>query len=92
MPHQIAQSVTEVLIRMLGLEFALMSVRGRQGEPVCVARTSDRRAPDPTAAIRDALGQWLDRYPPSDAVTLGNPVGPAPSGWRSCRWLPATTR
>ncbi len=28
--HQIAQSVTEVLIRMLGLEFALMSVRWRQ--------------------------------------------------------------
>ena len=74
--HQIAQSVTEVLIRMLGLEFALMSVRWRQGEPVCVARASDRAAPDPTAAIRDALGQWLDRYPPSDAVILGNPLGP----------------
>ena len=31
---QIAQSVTEVLIRMLGLEFALMLVRGRQGDRV----------------------------------------------------------
>ena len=60
---------------MLGLEFALMSVRWRRDEPVCVARASDRSAPDPTAAIRDALGQWLDRYPPSDAVTLANPVG-----------------
>ena len=72
---QIAQSVTEVLIRMLGLEFALMLVRGRQGDRVCVARTSDRRAPAPEAAICAALGEWLDRYPPSDAITLGNPVG-----------------
>ena len=72
---QIAQSVTEVLIRMLGLEFALMLVRGRQGDRVCVARTSDRRAPEPEAAICAALGEWLDRYPPSDAITLGNPVG-----------------
>jgi signal transduction histidine kinase len=74
--HQIAQSATEVLIRMLGLEFALISVRWRRDEPVCVARASDRSAPDPTAAVRDALGQWLDRYPPSDAVTLPNPMGP----------------
>jgi signal transduction histidine kinase/CheY-like chemotaxis protein len=74
--HQIAQSVTEVLIRMLGLEFALMLVRWRHDDPVFVARASDRSAPDPTAPIRDALGQWLDRYPPSDAVTLGNPLRP----------------
>ena len=74
--HQIAQSVTEVLIRMLGLEFALMLVRWRRHEPVLVARAGDRSAPDPTAVIRDALGQWLDRYPPSEAVTLDNPLRP----------------
>ncbi|HEX6113651.1 MAG TPA: ATP-binding protein [Geminicoccaceae bacterium] len=73
--HQIAESVTEVLIRMLGLEFALVAVRFRRDDPVCIARTRDWNAPDPTAAICDALGHWLDRYPPSDAVTLGNPVG-----------------
>jgi signal transduction histidine kinase/CheY-like chemotaxis protein len=74
--HQIAQSVTEVLIRMLGLEFALMQVRWRRDDPVCVARAGDRSASDPTPVIRDALGQWLDRYPPSDAVALGNPLRP----------------
>jgi signal transduction histidine kinase len=74
--RQIAESVTEVLIRMLGLEFAYMSGRWGRAEPVCVARTSDRTVPDPTAAIRGALGKWLDRYPPSDIVTLANPLGP----------------
>jgi signal transduction histidine kinase/CheY-like chemotaxis protein len=74
--HQIAQSVTEVLIRMLGLEFALMLVRWRQGDRVCVARANDRNMRDPTATIRDALGQWLERYPPSDAIALANPFRP----------------
>ena len=76
--HQIAESVTEVLIRMLGLEFAYMSVRGSRDQPVRVARTSDRTAPDPTAAVRGALGKWLDRYPPSEVVTIANPLGAGP--------------
>ena len=73
--HQIAESVTEVLIRTLGLEFAYTSVRCGRDQPVCVARTSDRTAPDPTAALRGALGRWLDRYPSSDVVTIANPLG-----------------
>jgi hypothetical protein len=74
--HQIAESVAEVLIRMLGLEFAFVSVRWRRDPPVCVARTGDRSAPDPTPAIHSALGQWLERYPSSDIVALANPLGP----------------
>jgi signal transduction histidine kinase/CheY-like chemotaxis protein len=74
--HQIALSVTEVLIRMLGLEFALMLVRWRHDDPVCVARANDRNVRDPTTAIRAAFGAWLERYPPSDAITLANPLRP----------------
>jgi signal transduction histidine kinase/ActR/RegA family two-component response regulator len=74
--HQIALSVTEVLIRMLGLEFALMLVRWRHDDPVCVARANDRNVRDPTTPIRDAFGEWLERYPPSDPITLGNPLRP----------------
>jgi signal transduction histidine kinase/ActR/RegA family two-component response regulator len=74
--HQIAQSVTEVLIRMLGLELALMLIRWRRDDAIFVARSSDRGVADPTAAIRDALGQWLDRFPPSEAVTLDHPLRP----------------
>ena len=76
--HQIAESVTEVLVRMLGLEFAYMSVRWGRDQPVHVARTGDRTAPDPTAAVRGALGKWLERYPPSEVVTIANPLGAGP--------------
>jgi signal transduction histidine kinase len=73
--RQIAESVTEVLIRMLGLEFACMSGRWDGDQPVWVARTSDRAAPDPTPAIRSALGEWLNRYPSTEVVTIANPFG-----------------
>lgn len=72
---QIAESVTEVLIRMLGLEFAYMSLRWGCDQAVHAARASDRSAPDPTAAIRGALGDSLERDPPSDVITIANPVG-----------------
>ena len=74
-PEQIAESLTEVLVRMLGLEFAYMSVRWGDDPAVRVARARDRAAPDPTASIRDALGGWRDRYAPSEVVTLANPLG-----------------
>ena len=74
-PKQIAESLTEVLVRMLGLEFAYMSVRWGDDPAVRVARTRDRTASDPTASIRDALGGWRDRYAPSEVVTLANPLG-----------------
>jgi signal transduction histidine kinase/CheY-like chemotaxis protein len=74
-PEQIAESLTEVLVRMLGLEFAYMSVRWGNDPAVRVARTRERTASDPTTSIRDALGGWLDRYAPSEVVTLANPLG-----------------
>ena len=73
--QQIAESLTEVLVRMLGLEFAYVSVRWVDDTEVRVARTSDRTAADPTAPIRRALGSWLDSYAPSEVVTLANPLG-----------------
>jgi signal transduction histidine kinase/CheY-like chemotaxis protein len=73
--QQIAESLTEVLVRMLVLEFAYVSVRWGDDPAVRVARTSDRTATDPTAFIGHALGSWLDRDAPSEVVTLANPLG-----------------
>ena len=73
--QQIAESLTEALVRMLELEFAYISVRWGDDPAVQVARTSDRTAPDPTASIRRALGSRLDRHAPSEVVTLANPFG-----------------
>jgi signal transduction histidine kinase len=76
--QQIAESLTEVMVRMLGLEFAYMSMRWGDDPAVRVAHTSDRTVSDPTASIERALGSWLDRYAPSEIVTLGNPLGAGP--------------
>ena len=60
--QQIAESLTEVLVRMLGLEFAYMSVRWGDDPAVRVARTSDR-----TAARSDGVD-------PARARQLARPV------------------
>jgi hypothetical protein len=73
--QQIAESVAEVLIRMLGLEFAHVSGQWERVDPIRVGRTSDRTAPDPTAALRGALGEWLKGYPSSEVVTIADPIG-----------------
>ena len=52
----------------------MMPVRWATGDRVCVARTRDRRLRS-DGAIRPRSASWLDRYPPSDAVTLANPLG-----------------
>ena len=72
--RQIAESVIEVLVRMLGLELACIVLRWDDRPEICVARTSDRAAPDRSTAIRDALapvfGELLRRV-----IRLANPVG-----------------
>ncbi|MGH6896086.1 MAG: ATP-binding protein [Geminicoccaceae bacterium] len=74
--HQVAQSVTEVLVRMIGLEFAYMALRWRGDQAgIEVARTGAPTARDRKSAIRSALAPWLGRYPPGEVVTLGNPFG-----------------
>ena len=73
---QIAESVTEVMVRMLGLEFAYVSLQWGSAEPdIHVARMSGRSAPERAAAIRSALTAWLGRPPPSDVVTIADPGG-----------------
>jgi signal transduction histidine kinase/CheY-like chemotaxis protein len=74
--RQIAESVTEVLVRLLGLEFAFMSLRWEQGQPeIHVARTRQPAAPDRLEAIRAALAGWLHQPPPGEVVSIPDPSG-----------------
>lgn len=73
--RQIALSVTEVLVRMLGLEFAYIALRWQDRPAVDVARTPDRTAPDHSGTIRDALAAALREAPPGDVITFANPLG-----------------
>jgi signal transduction histidine kinase len=74
--RQIAESVIEVLVRMLGLELACIVLRWDDRPEISVARTSDRAAPDRSAAIRDALTPAFDEpLPGGDVIRLANPVG-----------------
>jgi signal transduction histidine kinase len=73
---QIAESVAEVLVRMLGLEFVYVSLRWGGDHPeVRVARTGGRTAPDRAAAIGSALAAWLRKPPQGEPVTFANPIG-----------------
>ena len=73
---QIAESVTEVLVRMLDLEFAYLALRWRTDQPdIDVARTRRRTPDEPAAAIRDGLAPWLGKPAPSEVVGLANPIG-----------------
>jgi signal transduction histidine kinase len=76
--RQIAESVTEVLVRMLGLELAFVALRWPDRPAVSVARTPERLTPDRSAAIRDAFASILAEAPPGDVVSLDNPVGCGP--------------
>jgi signal transduction histidine kinase/ActR/RegA family two-component response regulator len=73
---QIGESVTEVLVRMLDLEFAHLALRWHHHQPgIDMARTRRRLARAPATAIRDGLAAWLGQPAPSDVVELANPVG-----------------
>jgi len=71
----IASSLAEVLVRMIGLEFAYIALRWQDRPGVDVARTPDRTAPDHSGAIRDALAPVLGEAPTGDVITLANPLG-----------------
>jgi signal transduction histidine kinase/CheY-like chemotaxis protein len=71
----IASSVTEVLVRMIGLEFAYIALRWDDRPAIDVARTPDRTARDPSGRVRDALAAILGDAPTGDVVTLANPLG-----------------
>jgi signal transduction histidine kinase len=73
--RQIAESVTEVLVRMIGLELAYVCLRWDDRPEICVAHIGDRSAPDQSATIRDALTSALGEAPLGSAITLANPVG-----------------
>jgi PAS domain S-box-containing protein len=72
--RQIADSVAEALIAILGLEFVYIAAAtgGRQIE---VSRMGDRDAADRTEQLRAALAVWIGSAPPTDAVYIDNPVG-----------------
>ncbi|MGH6945555.1 MAG: histidine kinase dimerization/phospho-acceptor domain-containing protein, partial [Geminicoccaceae bacterium] len=74
--RQIAESITEVLVRMIGLEFALMSLRWRDRSETWVARANERIGPEQTASIRAALAPALGEAPRGEVITLANPLAP----------------
>ena len=73
--RQIALSVTEVLVRMLGLEFAFVALRWEDRPAMSVARTAERSGPDRSAAIWDALAPAQGEAPFGQVVSLANPLG-----------------
>ena len=81
---QIAESVTEVLVRMLGLEFAFVTLRWRD-RPAVSWRARPRGRADRSAAIGEALAAALADAPPGDVVSLANPVGCGRCGPSSSR-------
>jgi signal transduction histidine kinase len=74
--RQIAESVSEVLVRMLGLEFALVVLRWQDLPPVVVWRSPERLEPERSAALCEALEPALATVSPGDVVSLANPVRP----------------
>jgi PAS domain S-box-containing protein len=76
-PRQIAESTAEVLVAMLGLEFAYVSLQEKlDGCRIEVARTHRRRAPDHSSVIRAALAGWLKPPRPDRPIQTENPLGP----------------
>ena len=76
--RQIAESITEVLVGIMGLEFAYMRLRlGIDVPPFDVARTRVRSGPDSTGLLSHALGDYLAKPLPREAVALENPLGKA---------------
>ena len=74
--RQIGESVTEVLVRMLALDFAYLFLRlPGDAPPIHVACAAGHGAADPTPLVRDAMVEWLDKPPPAEAVTLPSPLG-----------------
>lgn len=73
---RIAASLAEVLLAMLGLEFAFVSLR-REGDeaPFQVARSPRRPGADPTVQIGRTIAGWLLQPPVGHAVILPNPIG-----------------
>lgn len=73
--REIAESLTELLVRMLGLEFAYLSLWWPETrQQLDVAHTTGRNSTDITPAVREALSAWLTR-PPHEVIAIPNPLG-----------------
>ncbi|MGO8917729.1 MAG: ATP-binding protein [Stellaceae bacterium] len=74
--RQVAESVTDVLVDRLGLDFAYLWLRLPGDAPaIDVARAPATGGAEVTALLRRALADWLGKPQPTEAVTLPNPLG-----------------
>lgn len=75
---QIGESLADVLVAILRLEFAFISLRSEGWPPALhIARASNRLDPDAELRIDAAIAQWLTGPPVGRAVTLASPIGNA---------------
>ena len=74
--REVAESVTEVLADMLGLDFAYFWLRLPGDAPAIeVARAPAVEAGEATPLLRRALADWLGKPAPATAATVPNPFG-----------------
>jgi signal transduction histidine kinase len=73
--QRIAESVAEVLVAMLGLEFVFVSLLREGQMRLQAARSQHALGPDRTARIGGVVAGWLIEPPFDRTVTLANPVG-----------------
>jgi signal transduction histidine kinase/CheY-like chemotaxis protein len=74
--RQVAESVAEVLVGMLGLDFAYLWLRLPGDAPaIDVARAANAGGAEATAALRQALAPWLGKPAPVEVVSMPDPFG-----------------
>jgi PAS domain S-box-containing protein len=73
--QQIADSVAEALVGILGLEFVYVSAATTGTRRIEVTRVANRGGADHSEQVRASLAFWIGSSVPIDAVTLENPVG-----------------
>jgi len=85
---QIADTLLDVLVRLLRLDFAYVWLRGeRDGLPIELVRVAQPRCPAAQPrAVGQALSRWVTTEPCPAPCVITNPVGPGEVSI-ACFWL-----
>ena len=75
---QMADTLLDVLVRLLRLDFAYIRLRDEMdGSPIEVVRVAQQRRPAaPPRAVGHALSRWVTTEPCPAPCVIPNPVGP----------------
>jgi signal transduction histidine kinase/ActR/RegA family two-component response regulator len=75
--RQIAESLADSLVGVLGLEFVYIQLSVAMREPDReILRTASGRHPLHIADVKTVLADWLRPHLPHDSVQIANPMGP----------------